>query len=377
MLRTYGTAVMAAILCLLPIVTGANASELGVNYNGLTRNYSNSDLQRTGTTWVRAFIDVTRLMRSGGDIASDPDVAGFLQIHDAGYKVILNLKYDYSDGATSDNFPSDTSSQAFIDVRAFTTELLNVVYDKADIIVSGNEPFIESHINNRGNDLFLFYKAITNHVITYNKTRRNIPIYVGAFNNLQQSFMQNSVSAKDLISYAENTPGVTGIDLHMHTTSIQDMDNAITWARVQLGTSKKMISTEFSLKNYFKQHLGDTINAGFASQYGINPAWKVYQYLNYALTTPRPRSEWVAFLQASSWFTTVQTSLADADALFDTKGLTVATYALRQSQASIPSTSTDPWMLNPLYCNQSCVPNPSTGLPQFNYQWIDSFRARQ
>ena len=65
--------------------------------------------------------------------------------------------------------------------------MLDIVYDKTDIIVSGNEPFIESHPDERGNNLFLFYKAITNHVIIYNKALRNIPVYVGAFTNSRQT----------------------------------------------------------------------------------------------------------------------------------------------------------------------------------------------
>lgn len=354
------------------ISTGsASASELGVNYNGLTRNFDQSELDRTETTWVRAFIDVTRLQGLGeAAIATDPDVVGFKQIRAAGYKVILNLKYDYG----GSDFPSDVNSQAFINVRAFTTKVLDEVYGSTDIIVVGNEPFIESDPADRDNDLFLFYKQMSNHVITYNKTRRAIPLYVGAFNNLQMASWQTQAT-RDLINYAENTPNVAGIDLHMHTGSVAEMGQAIDWARGELGSAKKIISTEFSLKNHFRAHLGDTINAGFANQYGVNPAWKVWQYLNYSLQTPRPRPEWVDFLQASPWFMNVRLSLENADMMFDQKGLTVATYALRQSQASI-GPSTDPWMLNGIYCNQSCVPNPTTGQSQFNYQWIDSFRAR-
>ena len=368
----FSIAALAGVAALAALAAvPAQASELGVNYNGLTRNYNLSELQRTETTWVRAFIDVTRLQDLGeAAIATDPDVVGFKQIRAAGFKVILNLKYDYS----GSDFPSNVNSQAFIDIRAFTTKVLNEVYNSTDLIVVGNEPFIESDPADRDNDLFLFYKQMSNHVITYNQARRAIPLYVGAFNNLQNASWQTQTTI-DLINYAKNTPNVTGIDLHMHTASVTEMEQAIDWARVHLGATKKMISTEFSLKNHFKSHNTDTINATFANQYGINPSWKVWQYINYALQTPRPRPEWVAFLQASSWFMNVRLSLENADILFDQKGLVVATYALRQSQSSMTAT-TDPWMLNGIYCNQTCVPNPSTGQSQFNYQWIDSFRAR-
>ncbi|AYG69380.1 hypothetical protein CCGE531_25515 (plasmid) [Rhizobium sp. CCGE531] len=358
---------------MLGLATGsAQASDLGVNYNGLTRNYSKADAALTGTRWVRAFLDVRRLQARGeAALTTDPDIISFVKMHDDGYKVILNLKYDYKDGA----IPSDPDSQAFKDIRVFTTKLLDRVFPKTDLIVVGNEPFIETDSANLNSNLVLFYEHMANHVITYDhNSGRNIPLYVGAFNNLQNPRLQIQ-AVKDLISYARNTPGVTGIDLHMHVASIEDMRHAILWARDRLG-NKSMISSEFSLKNYFRSHLGDTIVPAFAKRYGINSSWKVWQYINYALQTPRPRPEWVAFLQSSAWLMNVRHWLENADSLFDAQGLTVATYAMYQSQASVTATS-DPWVLNPLYCNQTCVSSSNSGEPQFTYQWIDSFRARQ
>ena len=367
-----GTALLCAAIIASGHATAASASDLGVNYNGLTRNYQKSDVDRTGAKWVRAFVDVTRLYKQGAStIGTDPDLMGLVKAHDDGFKIILNLKYDF----TGSDFPSDANSQAFKDLRAFTTQLLDQVFPSVDIIVVGNEPFIESDPADRDNDLVLFYEHMANHVITYNRNSgRNIPLYVGAFNNLQEASWETQ-PAKDLIAYARNTPGVTGIDLHLHTASIGEMQQAIDWAKGQLGGAKSIISTEFSIKNYFKNQLGKTIDPGFAAQYGIDPSWKVYQYLNYSLQDPRPRPEWVDFLKDSDWFMSHHLALENADKLFDSEGMVIATYSLRQSQSSIGPT-TDPWMLNALYCNQSCVPNPSTGLPQFNYQWIDSFRTR-
>ncbi|HEU4962097.1 MAG TPA: hypothetical protein VFT56_17035 [Sphingomonas sp.] len=314
-----------------------------------------------------------RLYKQGSStVATDPDLMGLVNAHNDGFKVILNLKYNF----TGSDFPSDPNSQAFLDLRAFTTQLLDQVFPSVDIIVVGNEPFIESDPADRDNDLVLFYKHMANHVITYNRSSgRNIPLYVGAFNNLQKPDWETQ-PAKDLIAYARNTPGVTGIDLHLHTASVAEMQQAIDWAKGQLGSGKAIISTEFSIKNYFKNQLGKTIDPTFAAQYDVDPSWKVYQYLNYSLQNPRPRPEWVDFLKGSDWFMSHHLALENADTLFDSEGLVIATYSLRQSQSSIGPT-TDPWMLNALYCNRSCVPNPTTGLPQFNYQWIDSFRLRE
>ncbi|MGL4965713.1 MAG: hypothetical protein ACRC67_31110 [Inquilinus sp.] len=357
-------------LSLFVVPCAVQASDLGVNYNGLTRSYSSADVARTGARWVRAFVDVRRLQKMGeGAVQTDPDVNALLRMHDDGYKVILNLKYDYTDAP----FPSDADSPEFKDLRAFTTRLLDRVFPDIDIIVVGNEPFIESNSSNRP-ELFDFYKHIANHVITYDRNSgRPIPLYVGAFNNVENP-KARTPEVDALLHYARNTPGVAGVDLHLHVSSLEQMREAIDFTKNEIGPGKRIISTEFSLKNYFKAQLERPIDQRFAAAWRVDPSWKIWQYLNYALRTPGPRAEWLAFLQASAWFSAVDSSLADADRLFDREGLAVATYALRQTQPGI-GPRTDPWILNALYCNQTCLPGPSGG-PSPNY-WMESFRARQ
>jgi hypothetical protein len=169
---------------------------------------------------------------------------------------------------------------------------------------------------------------------------------------------------------------VTGVDLHLHAASVAEMREAILWARGQLGDEKRLISTEFSLVQYFKRHMSKPVPSSFAEQHGIDESWQVHQYLNYAVHNPRPRQEWVDFLKASSWFVQVERSLTNADIAFDELGLTVATYALIQTQTSIGPT-TDPWLLNAIYCSQTCEPEPTTMAKAFSYPWVESFKARQ
>jgi hypothetical protein len=290
-------------------------------------------------------------------------------MHDDGYRVILSLKYDYAKVP----FPSNADSPEFEQVRALTTALLDRVYPKIDMIVVGNEPFIESNPFNRAG-LVDFYRHITNHVITYNRNAGHpVPLYVGAFNNLEKK-QARTPQVDALFRYARNTPGVDGVDLHLHVASIDQMRAAINFAKSEVGPGKRIISTEFSLKNYFKAQLQRPVNPGFAAQWHVDPSLKVWQYLDHALKDPRPAAEWQAFLAASAWFTAVGSSLTEADQLFDREGLTVATYGIRQSQPGI-GPRTDPWILNGLYCNQTCLPGPA-GDPSPNY-WMASFRARQ
>jgi hypothetical protein len=200
-----------------------------------------------------------------------------------------------------------------------------------------------------------------------------MPLYVGAFNNLENP-QARTPAVNALFRYARNTPGVAGVDLHLHVSSLGQMQQAIDFAKSQIGPGKQIISTEFSLKNYFKAQLGRPIDPRFAVKWRLDASWQVWQYLDHALKAPGPRAEWLDFLQASTWFTAVGSSLADADRLFDREGLTIATYAMRQTQPGM-GPHTDPWILNALYCNQTCLPERS-GDPSPNY-WIESFRERQ
>jgi hypothetical protein len=137
---------VAASLALCTVSFPSPASELGVNYNGVARAYSRPDVALTEAKWVRAFVDVRKLQQSGaGAIMSDPDLDAIVRMHDDGSKIILNLKFDFADAP----FPSDPTSPDFLALRAFTTELLKRVFPSIDIIVVGNEPFIESNPQNR------------------------------------------------------------------------------------------------------------------------------------------------------------------------------------------------------------------------------------
>ena len=351
---------------------------LGVNYNGLSRNYVARDVARTGAGWARAFIDMFALEDAGEPaLASNRDIAALGRMHADGYKVLVSLKYDFSRPDRS-TFSSDPNGQPFHDLSAFTTKVLDIVYPNADMLVVGNEPFIEvpGPGQRDSNDLVLFYQHMADYVLMYRANHgRDIPLYVGAFNNLHEPAWRGS-GAVALLGYAKSTPGIAGVDLHLHAGSVSEMRAAFDWAHSQLGDQKSFISTEFSLVQYFKTQLTQPIDTNFAKQYGVDATWKVYQYLDYALKNARPRAEWVDFLKASPWFVAVQSSLADAVDLLHEKSFAVATYAMVQSQTGIGPT-TAPWALNALYCNRTCVPDAATGESQFNYQWIDSFRDHQ
>lgn len=364
-MSSWPTAVIALLLVLISGVT--YATKLGVNYNGFSRAYRSEDVARSGASWMRVFIDVRRLQALGPDaFRRDRDLLAIKRMHQDGYHVIVNLKYDYSSGT----FPADASSAEFKALRAFTTQVLQQVYASTDILVVGNEPFIESTTANRAG-LVDFYRHITNHVINWShQTGRRIPIYIGAFNHLEKP-RARTPAVKALMRYARNTPAIAGIDLHLHVQAVDQMQQAMRFARSEIGDEKQMIVTEFSLKNYFRKQLTRQLNPRFAAKWQVNPDWQVWQYLNNVVKKPVPQAQWLAFLRSHQWFTRVDGFLSQAKQAMDDQRVTIATYAIRQTQHKIGPRS-DPWILNGLWCSQACKPEAS-GAPSASY-WLTPFR---
>src|SRR5690606_28018855 len=89
----------AALISACLAISPANADKaIGVNVNGLGGQLadlsSSGMLQRSGTVWVRMFVDMSKLRgKTQAEITSDPSLASFSALHNAGYKTILNLKW--------------------------------------------------------------------------------------------------------------------------------------------------------------------------------------------------------------------------------------------------------------------------------------------
>jgi hypothetical protein len=255
-----------------------HAAEIGVNFNGLLTNINQADLARTQTTWIRGFVDYYKFRSGEKNVLTDPGLDALHDAHVAGYKTIINLKFDF----TSKNFPTTTA--AINTELNYIDTLLTVLYPDCDIIVIGNEPFIESIPAQRDSRLVNFYQAAAAKVKAFKDAQtRKIPLYIGAFNRLWESAWQTQATA-DLLQYANASPWLTGIDLHIHHTNPSDIDGAFAYASARIRTGQKILVTEYSLMHHWKANLTQTIPAQLASQYGRPAGWQVWQYLP---STPR------------------------------------------------------------------------------------------
>lgn len=351
------------------------AQKVGINVNGQFDVMKLENVNRSGTTWVRGFIDFFQFYPSEVALENDDRIKNYLALKDEGYKNILNIKWNFS----NKSFPA-AGSDEMTNYKAYLDKLLDKVWSSTDIIVVGNEPFIESKKDERGNKLVTFYQQIANHIKNYRAdSHHDIPIFVGAFNNLYLDGWRTQ-AVNDLLSFANSNPWIAGVDLHIHHSAIDQINDFIDYVDLRIRDNQKILISEFSIKDHFRSKMGDQIPRDFAAEFEIDPSTKNYEYLDYVLKQSVPRHEWTSFLSSSYWFENRKHYLWNAYQRFKGyKKFHIATYALRQSYPLDTdfTTNTTPWVLNGLFANRTVQPDPATGQDQLNYAWIKDFQKIQ
>ena len=355
---------------------------LGVNYNGQLDRIRYADLERTETTWVRGFVDFFQLYEQPSLWRQDRRLQRYLALESRDYETILNVKWNFR-GRDAGVPPA--GSDRMKNYKQFLRELLAAVWEETSLLVIGNEPFIESKKGERGERLVGFYKEIAQTVRDFRENRgadldnANLPIYVGAFNNLYLEGWQTEATDA-LFAFARNTEWIAGADLHIHHGHPAQMRAFLDYADARLRSDQRLLVTEFSLVKHWASSTTQTIPDAFAENYGWASDTRVYEYIDYALKHPVPRAEWVDFLSGGDWFENRTRYLRNAYQMFTSYDkFYVAAYAMRQSFPFDRNFTgeTPPWVLNGLLANRTVRPDPETGRNQFKYAWIEDFRAVQ
>lgn len=349
------------------------AQEIGINVNGQYNLMRFDNINRSGTVWVRGFLDFFHLYPDESNIDNDKRIQNYIKVSEEGYKNIVSIKWNFS----NKSFPEPGSSE-LENYKAYLDKLLNKIWPHTEIIVIGNEPFIESKREERGDELIAFYEEVGNHINDYREnTSRDIPIYVGAFNNLYLDGWRTQ-TVNDLFSFANSKSWIAGVDVHIHHAGIEQINDFLDYTDLRIRDNQRILISEFSLKDHFRTKMDETIPENFAVEYGYDPNMQNYQYLDRALKDNVPRQEWIDFLSSSYWFENRKRYLHNAFERFKSYDtFHIANYALRQSYPfNVDFTAnTDPWILNGLFANRTVEPDPETGQDQFNYAWIEDFQS--
>ena len=126
---------------------------LGVNYNQFLESIQEQELNQVHTTWLRGFLDMHLL--GDQDPSQNPNIQAILEAKAHGRRTILNLKWNYH----TQPFPT-AGSAAMTQELDQLNRVLPVVMGNVDILVIGNEPFIETEASQSGQPLIVCYQTM-------------------------------------------------------------------------------------------------------------------------------------------------------------------------------------------------------------------------
>lgn len=352
---------------------------LGANFNGDPSIMTWDELQQAGPTWVRGFAEMPDMDRQKA--TDNPAIKTLISAANRNYGTVLSLKFPYFPRFHKP-IPRPGTDAMKADLRRLD-KVLPVVMDRVDILVIGNEPFIEcpeADWNNGAiND---FYETVANYVIEYRAkkfpARCKTEFFMGSLNHLDDPKWTGTGTAR-WMKYVRDTPEIRGTDIHPHVADPDGAQAYLDYILPKLG-DKKFLATEFSLVQLWKNHLEDQVSAKYAAKYHVPKDTQVWQVIKNALNKPFPKQRWYDFLRTSPWFEDNKNFLTNQVEKFRSTGkLAVATYGVGQDAAMSGddfSPHSTPWLLNSLFASATIEKNPDgTAVP--NYAWIEEFKALQ
>ncbi|MFG2025919.1 hypothetical protein [Streptomyces sp. NPDC048825] len=349
---------------------------LGANFNGDPGKLTFEQLEDVDATWLRGFYPMRDA--DGADqeeIAGSPQIGTLLTAGDRGYGTILSLKFEYKEN------PIPTpGSDAWRTAFERLEKVLQVVINKVDILVIGNEPFIESPDEDGNDRLNVFYEKLAQRVIAYRdeNSADRTKLYMGALNHLDDEKKRTRAKRRWML-FVKDTTAIEGVDIHPHVAEPDGGEDYVHFVLDRMRPEQKFLATEFSLVNLWFDHLTDPVSAEFAAVYEEERGKQVWEVLKGATEKRFTQQKWNDFLATSPWFKSNNTYLQDQVERFRSTGrLAVATYGVIQDKAMATdfTAKKKPWLLNSLFCPYT-VEDGKDGLPGRNHAWISQFRALQ
>jgi hypothetical protein len=255
------------------------------------------------------------------------------------------------------------------------------VMNKVDVLVIGNEPFIECEARDRDSDrLNVFYEAMAQRAIDYRNghfgSGSKTQLYMGALNHLDLPSWRTAATER-WMRFVRGTPSIAGTDIHPHLPEPGAGRFYLDYILPRMRHDQTFLATEFSLVLFYKKHLTDRISASFADRYHLPRGTQVWQVIKDALSHPFTQQEWDDFLALSSWFADNKNFMRDqVDSFRATGKLAVAGYGLGQDAPAGFGPDATPWVLVSMFCQHTVLP-AGDGLPGQTTVWTDEFRSLQ
>ncbi|MEU0134101.1 hypothetical protein ABZ172_08725 [Streptomyces sp. NPDC006296] len=348
---------------------------LGANFNEEPRGTTAAVLDDLGTRWVRGFVPMPEL--DAVEAPRQAAVRTLLSFAGSGYGTVLLLKFPYRDR------PLPRPGTSAMDAELGRLKrLLDAVLGKIDILVIGNEPFLETRPEDRSALLNPFYRAVADQVIAERGRRCGsgcrTRLYMGALNRLDDP-ARRTPAVDAWLAHVRATPELDGVDIHPHVKSVDGATAFTDYVLPRIRPEQRFLATEFSLVHWWGAHWRDRVPAVWADRYGVPAGTTVWQAARDAAAAPVPQRQWRDLLMSSPWFTGRQDFLTEQVGRFRATGrLAVAAYGSVQQPPMVRDIGPDktPWLMNSLHTNLVARPSADAGMARHPV-FFDAFRALQ
>ena len=361
---------------------------IGANLNGRPhRLLSDLDLlDASGTTWLRAFIDVRRKLESGGIPEEDPDVLALRRAAtEQGCKLMVSLKWDFKanwgDKPQANVPPPGSTFEA--DLHRCALRYLRAIGAPVDVVVLGNEPMwetLDADVKVEDPPIVRFTRDVKERLVR--EGDHGDPSYlVGAFNRAHHADTREKQYPhfyREMLEFVREDEDVDGIDLHVHYGSFREAEEMVAVGRAAVPDGTLVVSELSPVWRYYRHRytpIGES-EAGkqFARQYGIAPGTTTVEYIEDAKRQPRPPEEVADFYDAMPWYNV--DFVSDVHDLLDRYDVEVGAFGFLAGLGMRNEDWTSGWLpfhINFLY--QPVLMQAEDGLEQTAHpHYIDDYR---
>ena len=390
-------------------------TELGANFNKTPHTFNPELFQRAGVEWFRGMIDILAVrddLADNGKIDNKKNLKNLEAFHlahdSANAKILLSLKWDFKGRGERIPSPDSMEEKKLYEALRF---VLDDLAEITDVLVSGNEPIVESvyedietagFFGTRHSPMGTFYIRVTDYAHEYLKQinqRNDKKLLVGAFNRLDKSKKRSYKGVQDLLTYGLDSAHVDGLDIHIHVPNMQAFENQLEYVASRMadaGREDKLLTvSEYSMMWLFKRNLNKKLCKGEKGRNfceGIYPEMSIEarsqlterDFINDILRRPigekLSRKQWGDFFFTRSYLP--KDFIAESYALMNKYGVDLATYTFDQDSPNDRGTwqwrnargynrNSIPIRLNPLFVPQAVE---SDARIRSNPYFYDSFK---
>ena len=363
---------------------------VGANLNGRPHRVDDALglIDASGTTWVRAFLDVRKKLESGVDPREDPDVLALRRVaREKDCKLIVSLKWDFK-ANWGDKEPivvPAPGSPLERDLFRHATRCLEAIGDGVEVVVLGNEPMWETldrDVKVRDPPIVAFTRRAKDYLVEHGD--HGDPTYlVGAFNRSDDEHVREQEFRhfyRGMADFVREDDDVDGVDLHLHFDALEQAEAMVAGAR-ELFPDEVIVATEFSpvwrYDRYVDRPIGESA-AGerFAREHDLSPETTAIEYFEQAKRDPVSPSELADFYEAMPWYNVHH--VADMYDLFDAYDVRLGTFGFLAGEGMRNEDWSDGWSpfhINSLY--QPALISAEAGIGgTANRPYLEDYRER-